>query len=119
MAGLQNLFEMAWCLSRTYQNDLVLCKDFLPWMDIAVSANTGGLSGLSPYGFDPAAMQARWSEAADFVFGCNEAECHSFVWTTASSLGYMRCWPTNLRDQAIELYGPFRLTIDAFNPLQH
>jgi hypothetical protein len=120
LAGLQNLFEMAWCLSRTNQNELVLCKDFLPWTDIAVSAKTVHMAGLSPPGFHPEAVQARWHDAANFLFRCNEANRHSLVWAMASlSLGYMRCWPTSLRDQAIEVYGPFRATIESFNPLEH
>jgi hypothetical protein len=119
LASLQNLFEMAWCLSRTHQNELVLCKDFLPWTDIAVSAKTVRMAGLSTPGFDPEAVQARWRDAANFVGHCNEAKRHSLVWAMASlSLGHMRCWPTSLRDQAIEVYGPFRVTIESVNLLE-
>jgi hypothetical protein len=120
LAGLQNLFEMAWCLSRTHQNELVLCKDFLPWTDIAVSAKTVCPPGMSPPGFHPEAVQARWQAAADFLLLCNEARSRSLTCAMASlSLGHMRCWPTSLRDQAIEFYGPFRATIESFNPLEH
>lgn len=115
LSGLQNLYEMALAISFANDNANVLCVDFLPWADIAVSA-------CCPPGFqlpnEPDQVQARWARASRYLWTCVSSSRLQRWSTFAMCAGGFEYWPTSLREQAHRDRGPFRFVIECRNPLE-
>ena len=115
LSGLQNLFEMALALSRDNAGMQVLCVDFLPWADIAVTANSIGEPGPSS---DANEMRDRWEAMCWFLERCVSTQIPDHIVMSHAYIGRIDYWPTSLREAAHRDMGPFRAVIECRNPLE-
>ena len=114
LSGLQSLFETALMLSRDNGGMQVLCADFLPWADIAVTANGVGWSG--PRG-DADPMRERWKVMCWYLDRCVSKQPSDRMGLSHADIGQVDYWPTRLREEAHQDMGPFRAVIECRNPL--
>jgi len=104
------LLEMARTFSIEFHSEPVLCMNFLPWMDLAISA-AGDI--CSPAYSSPMALLSRFHEVSDRVEGTQQVLqvrtewCRSLV-----SFGLVRWWPVSVRERASRALGPFKVVID-------
>ena len=115
LSGLQNLFEMAMALSRDNAGMQVLCVDFLPWADIAVTANCIGEPGQSN---DANEMSDRWEAMCWFLDRCVSAQLPDRMVMSHAYIGRIDYWPASLREEVHQDMGPFRAAIECRNPLE-
>lgn len=104
------LLEKARLLSIGHHSDLVVCTNFLPWMDLALSADG---EQDDPPGLGRNAIQRRWLEVAILMVELNEtAEALSRNWTALASFGLVRGWHVSERSRWTHAHGPINLTLD-------
>ena len=113
--GLQNIFEMALTLSRDNGDMQVLCVDFLPWADIAVSTHVSGRFGPNR---DVGEAHARWGHVSAYLWRCVSMQRPQRMGMARVDFGWMEYWPTCLREEAHQELGPFRAVIECRNPLE-
>lgn len=98
------VLEMARLHSVNHHSELVLCTNFLPWLDLALSADSEG-DFLSIDQRNP--VDVRWLEVADFIADANERRNFDSKQSVAlASFGLLRCWPVDARSRFIRSYGP-------------
>jgi hypothetical protein len=90
LSGLQNLFEMALVLSGDNAGMQVLCVDFLPWADIAVTANCIDASGPRN---DTNEMRNRWEAMCLFLDRCVSAQLPNNLVMSHAYIGRIDYWP--------------------------
>jgi len=104
------LLEMARSLSLEHHSEPVLCTHFLPWMDLAVSADD---EVLLPTWSNARVLQSRYREVLTLVESTQHMVRHRAEWCRSLvSFGLVRWWPVSIRAHALQSLGPFRLTID-------
>jgi len=104
------LLEMARTFSIEAQSEPVLCKRFLPWMDLALSA-AGNI--LSPAYSSAEALERRFQEVVDLVDGTEEVLRVRTEWCRSMlSFGLVRWWPISVRERASRSLGPFKVVVD-------
>lgn len=112
---LQNTFELALAISRDNGDMQVLCVDFLPWADIAVSAHVSGWFGPSR---DVGDARARWVHVSAHLWRCVSMERPRRMGMARVDFGWMEYWPTCLREEAHQDLGPFRAVIECRSPME-
>ena len=104
------VLEMARLHSINHHSELVLCTNFLPWLDLALSADSEG-EFLSIDWRLP--MDVRWLEVADFVLGASETQRpNSGQCAALTSFGLLRCWHSAARTRFARAYGPIRHVVE-------
>ena len=114
LSGLQSLFETALMLSRDNGGVPVLCENFLPWADIAVTADGIGWSGPSG---DADQVRGRWEVMCWFLDRCVSRQPSDRMGLSHADIGRVDYWPTRLRKEAHQDMGPFQAVIECRNPL--
>ena len=108
--------EMARTYSIEFKSEPVLCRRFLPWMDLSVSASGDSdiWDSVSP-GLEH--VERRFREVLELVDGTEEALQDRNSWNCGDvSFGLVRWWPLSIRRRAFDSLGPFAVIIDCENP---
>jgi hypothetical protein len=108
------LLEMARVFSIEHHSHLVLCRHFLPGLDLLVSADD---DGWSPLQSNAVQVDARCREVIDLVERTGPVMRQRTEWCRAvMSFGLVRWWPVPLREKATHSLGPFHIVIDCRAP---
>lgn len=104
------VLERARSLSVANQSELVVCTYFLPWLDLALSADAepgrGVVSGRCE-------VEQRWQEVAGLITDLNETGVSTARnWTALVSFGLLRCWHVQARERSTRAHGPICLTVN-------
>ena len=104
------LLEMTRLRSINFQSQLVLCTNFLPWLDLALSADSEGqippLDGRSH-------VELRWLEVVGFLADAIETQKSATKQCTMlASFGLLRCWHVRSRVGFLKGHGPIWHIVD-------
>ena len=108
--------EMARTYSIEFKSQPVLCRRFLPWMDLSVSAS-GDVDIWDPVSPGVEHLDRRFREVLDLVDGTEEDLQDRNSWYCRDvSFGLVSWWPLSIRKRAFDSLGPFKVIIDCENP---
>lgn len=109
---LKYMLEMARTYSIEMSGSPVLCRRFLPWMDLTVSAceRRDVWDPVSPW---LEFIEKRFHEILEMVADTEDEFRVRKEWRReTASFGVVMWWPLEMRRRAFEAMGPFKVVID-------